>query len=89
MHHIKVVKIFLPQEQPADASTSWEQRAWDLVSTECSIAPVWVFHVLMQRSAVPPPLASRFAWKGHHASACAPVSTCQNAVKIVSAASSV
>jgi len=31
---------------------------------------VCVFHVLMHRSAVPPPLASRLDWKGHHASAC-------------------
>lgn len=31
--------------------------------------PVWVFHSLMQRSAVPPPEASTLDWKGHHASA--------------------
>jgi hypothetical protein len=43
---------------------------WDLVSTELSMAPVSVFQVLMQRSALPPPLASRLDWKGHHASAC-------------------
>ena len=34
------------------------------------MAPVSVFQVLMQRSALPPPLASRLDWKGHHASAC-------------------
>ena len=32
-------------------------------------APVWVFQNLMERSAVPPPVASRLLWKGHHASA--------------------
>ena len=36
---------------------------------EFSSAPVWVFQNLMQRSAVPPPEASRLDWKGHHASA--------------------
>lgn len=50
------------------------ERLWgftcDLVSTELSMAPVSVFQVLMQRSALPPPLASRLDWKGHHASAC-------------------
>lgn len=46
------------------------QHTCDLVSTELSMAPVSVFQVLMQRSAVPPPLASRLLWKGHHASAC-------------------
>ena len=30
---------------------------------------MWVFQNLMLRSAVPPPEASRLAWKGHHASA--------------------
>ncbi len=42
---------------------------WLPVSTELSSAPVWVFQVLMQRSAVPPPVASVLRSKGHHASA--------------------
>ena len=40
---------------------SREGRAWELVSIELSSAPVCVFQNLMQRSAVPPPDASRFA----------------------------
>ena len=36
---------------------------------ELSRAPVCVFQNLMQRSAVPPPEASRLDWKGHHARA--------------------
>ena len=42
---------------------------WDPVSMELRRAPVWVFQNLMLRSAVPPPEASRLAWKGHQASA--------------------
>ena len=42
---------------------------WEPVSMELRRAPVWVFQNLMLRSAVPPPEASRLAWKGHHASA--------------------
>lgn len=34
-----------------------------------SSAPVWVFQVLMQRSAVPPPVASVLRSNGHHARA--------------------
>lgn len=42
---------------------------WEPVSMELRRAPVWVFQNLMLRSAVPPPEASRFDWKGHQASA--------------------
>ena len=36
---------------------------------ELSSAPVCVFQKRMERSAVPPPDASRLDWKGHQASA--------------------
>ena len=42
---------------------------WDPVSMELRRAPVWVFQNVMLRAAVPPPEASRLAWKGHQASA--------------------
>ncbi len=42
---------------------------WLPVSMELSRAPVCMFQNLMQRSAVPPPEASRLAWKGHQARA--------------------
>ena len=41
----------------------------DLVSTSFKHCPLPVFHRQMRLSAVPPPEASKFAWKGHHDSA--------------------
>lgn len=42
-------------------------RTWLPVSTQLSIALVLVFQKRMQRSAVPPPLASRPCWWGDQA----------------------
>ena len=62
-------------EYPCDESSSrsclfhCSAHTWLCVSTELSIWPVLVFQNLMHRSAVPPPEASRLAWKGHQASA--------------------
>ncbi len=47
----------------------WRICTCDLVSILLTQAPVCVFQNLMQRSAVPPPEASKLLWNGHHAKA--------------------
>ena len=64
------MQLVTPYMVPRSKLELLRAHTWDLVSTELSMAPVSVFQVLMQRSALPPPLASRLDWKGHHASAC-------------------
>ena len=49
--------------------TRQKQPTWDFVSTELTKVPLLQFQILMQRSAVPPPLAKRLACQGHQATA--------------------
>lgn len=59
--------ILLPPTQPTQ--TLCARPTWLPVSTHCRAVPLAVFQKRMQRSAVPPPLASRPCWWGDHAMA--------------------
>ena len=68
-------KISWFSEKPWELQSSrwclFQRRAQtcDPVSIEFIIAPLFAFHSLMVRSAVPPPLANIPRWKGHQSNA--------------------
>lgn len=44
-------------------------QTWLSVSTDFTQDPVDVFQIFIWRSAVPPPVANKFVFQGHHESA--------------------
>ena len=65
-------KLPPPAPLPRCATTSTHERPGplpDCLPTHSPHPPVCVLWNLIVLSAVPPPVASRFAWKGHHARA--------------------